>query len=158
LEDGLRLMVQECLEDARFELSRFAPDMMALAQHAARTGREVLARHQPGASVPPERAEQCDGRGHVPRPGRQPAQDHHLHRPNRNHGFPAPSSTKDKALASHYAEMLGLFTTTVAELRGAGHLPLLQRLAQLPPHRYSDAQWQVLEHCITLLPLLVARL
>lgn len=158
LEDGLRLMVQESLEEANFRLSRFEPDMMALAQHAARNGREALARHEPGPRFPPVRAEHCEVWSEVARLFLKSKYEDFLNKPNRNHGFPAPSTTKDKSLAAHYGEMLGLFTATVTELRGAGLLPLLQRLAQLPPPCYGDAQWQVLEHCITLLPLLVARL
>lgn len=74
-------------------------------------------------------------------------------------GFPAPSSTRDKVLKAEYADNKAAFAalaTTLADNPAAGEA--LQQLRTLPPRTYRDGEWAVLQHLLTLLPILAAKL
>jgi len=74
-------------------------------------------------------------------------------------GFPAPSNTKDKAQKTLFAEMKDRFKILINSLAAdsSAHQSL-QKLQTLPPVTYQDAEWEVLQHLLMLLPILAAKL
>ncbi|MCF8107088.1 MAG: UvrD-helicase domain-containing protein [Desulfohalobiaceae bacterium] len=78
---------------------------------------------------------------------------------NKNIGFPAPGSTKDKAKKEHFAQKKEEFQTVLAELSSRpGLRQALHELRTLPPPAYSDEQWAILQSLFEILPLAVAHL
>jgi ATP-dependent exoDNAse (exonuclease V) beta subunit len=78
---------------------------------------------------------------------------------NANVGFPPPSGTRDATEKTRRESAKQRFAALVEAL--AEHEPLRARLAALaalPPPRYDDTQWQVVEALCELLPLAVAQL
>lgn len=74
-------------------------------------------------------------------------------------GFPAPSSTKDKAEKLRFTEYKNRFSNLIASLEeNAFLLPSLIELTLAPPEHYTDEQWHVLNALMTLLPIAAAKL
>lgn len=74
-------------------------------------------------------------------------------------GFPAPSSTKDKAEKALYTERKEAITELVALLRQEPVLSeALAQLRSLPAPCYSDEQWQIVEAMCELLIVAVGHL
>ncbi len=74
-------------------------------------------------------------------------------------GFPPPSGTRDAAEKARRESAKQQFVALMETF--ADHEPLRVRLAvlaMLPPPRYDDSQWQVVEALCELLPLAVAQL
>lgn len=75
---------------------------------------------------------------------------------DRTIGFDSPTAKDAKAIADEYKARMALLLEALKE-----HAPLLSMLhaaRSLPPPRYEDAQWKVLEALTRLLPVLVAQL
>ena len=67
-------------------------------------------------------------------------------------GFPAPGSTKDKALAEHFKSMKTRYNELLARWRDHEHLQrLLHEVRYLPLPRYPDPQWEMVEALCELL-------
>ncbi len=78
---------------------------------------------------------------------------------SKNQGFPAPSSAKDEEQREMLDTMKGDMQKLLASLQNEQRLrAALQALRELPPPAYSDAQWELLEALLTLLPLAVQEL
>lgn len=74
-------------------------------------------------------------------------------------GFPAPSATKDKALAERYKEMKSRFAALVDTLKADQELGRrLDEVRYLPSPHYQDSQWQIIEALCELLVVAVAHL
>ena len=74
-------------------------------------------------------------------------------------GFPAPSATKDKALAERYKEMKSRFAELVETLKANQELGRrLDEVRYLPNPHYQDSQWQIIEALCELLVVAVAHL
>ena len=77
----------------------------------------------------------------------------------KNEGFPAPSSTKDKEEKARFTEMKQRMTTLLESLQGEDafreQLALLQAL---PPHQYTDGEWETLQALVELLRVAAAHL
>ncbi|HHX83408.1 MAG TPA: UvrD-helicase domain-containing protein, partial [Pseudomonadaceae bacterium] len=158
LEKGLQTLLQETYEDASFQLVALEMDIMRLLHHAADNDHAAVAAAGFGSTLPATHADAREQWQAMARLFLLSDRKGFLSKPNKRHGFPAPSSTKDPALKNLYSEMHELYASTVARLQESTLLPLLQRLAAPPPAAYEDQHWEVLEHCIALLPVLAARL
>lgn len=78
---------------------------------------------------------------------------------DKRNGFPAPSSTSDKAKKTLYQNMKERFKSLVTELESFEPLQRqLIALHHLPSPHYSETQWQVLSALTELLPLAAAEL
>ncbi|MCZ6644730.1 MAG: UvrD-helicase domain-containing protein, partial [SAR324 cluster bacterium] len=78
---------------------------------------------------------------------------------DKNSGFPAPSSGRDEDEQALFGEMKTDLAQLLGNLAPEERLrAALQDLAELPPLAYPDAQWELLEALLTLLPLAVAEL
>lgn len=78
---------------------------------------------------------------------------------NTKNGFPAPSEAPNAAEKAHFKSAKDRFKTLVEKL--GAHPGLVEQLAalpSLPPPRYDDSQWEVVEALYQLLPLAVAEL
>ncbi|MCI0401717.1 MAG: UvrD-helicase domain-containing protein [Gammaproteobacteria bacterium] len=74
-------------------------------------------------------------------------------------GFPAPSGTRDLKEQELRARMKERFRALVQQLAGSEVLlQALQSSRSLPPARYENVQWQVMEALFELLPMAVAEL
>jgi len=74
-------------------------------------------------------------------------------------GFPAPSATKDKALKQLYTEMKSDFKSLMGEFNAQSNiLDSLRGLRVLPPLEFIEKEWGLLDHLMTLLPILAAKL
>ena len=79
--------------------------------------------------------------------------------PNTSLGFPAPSGTKIAAQKARFKDAKERFKALVDKLAARGGLRgHLTELTGLPPARYEDGGWQVVEALYRLLPLAVAEL
>lgn len=162
LEDNLDTLLGELIDDAALRLVPFEPEIMRLVLFAA---------NQP-ANKQAAALQACDFDAQFP-----PATSHAAEAwqqlgkffltadakgfrktVNVANGFPADSHASNTAEKQLFKDMKALFLATAARLAGAGLLPLLQRLAQMPPLGYSEQQWDVLADLVALLPLLAARL
>jgi len=74
------------------------------------------------------------------------------------HGFPGQKEAKGKEQQEHFKAMKAAFGKLCSELEASGCLPVLQMLSRMPPPRYSEYQWDVLNALCTLLPVLAAQL
>ena len=78
---------------------------------------------------------------------------------NKSMGFPAESSTKDKAQKDYLKTMKQRMQVLLGDLQTCpALLPLLQTVRLLPPHRYNEAEWDTLQSLIVILRLAVAQL
>ena len=74
-------------------------------------------------------------------------------------GFPAPSGVKDKELKALYSDRKTEFKAMLDSIAlSTGCTEALKRLQSLPPSTYNDAEWSILQHLLTLLPVLAAKL
>lgn len=74
-------------------------------------------------------------------------------------GFPAPSSVKDKVQKDLYTSKKNAFKALLDSLESSpGCVDALRKLQSLPPAAYSDNEWGILQHLLTLLPVLAAKL
>lgn len=74
-------------------------------------------------------------------------------------GFPAPSAVKDKELKARYKEMKERYVSLISELQeDEGLLDLLVDIRRLPPPRFKDSQWQLVEALCELLLIAAGRL
>lgn len=74
-------------------------------------------------------------------------------------GFPAPNSAKNAPDKARYKKAKDDFTDLIEKLSACpGLLECLAMLPELPPPRYDDSQWEVVEALCRLLPLAVAEL
>ncbi len=74
-------------------------------------------------------------------------------------GFPAPSATKDKALAERYKAMKARFAALVETLKAGETLAQrLDEIRYLPNPHYQDSQWQIIEALCELLVVAAAHL
>lgn len=162
LEGTLDLLLTDLIDDAALRVVPFEPEIMQLVQFAA---------HQP-ANKQAAALQACDFDDQFP-PATPAAAEawQQLGRffltadakglrksVNVSNGFPADSHAANPKEKQRFKDMKALFLATVARLADAGLLPLLQRLAQMPPPGYSEPQWNVLADVVALLPLLAARL
>jgi len=78
---------------------------------------------------------------------------------NAKNGFPAPSAATNAADKARFKDAKDRFSALIEKLSAsAGLLEHLAGLPNLPPPRYDDGQWQVVEALYQLLPLAVAKL
>ena len=77
----------------------------------------------------------------------------------KNEGFPAPSSTKDKEEKARLTEMKQRMTTLLESLQGEDAFrEQLALLRELPPHQYTDGEWETLQALVELLRIAAAHL
>ncbi len=78
---------------------------------------------------------------------------------NNGVGFPAPSATKDKALAEHYKQMKTCFAALIGDLKENELIHAgLDEIRFLPNPHYQDNQWQIIEALCELLLVAAAHL
>lgn len=161
LEENLDKLLAELIDDAALRLIRFEQPIMQLLRFAANQPANKQAAalqacdfdHRfPPATTAAATAWQQLGKFFLT------GEANLRKRVDIHHGFPAESHGADSEEKRHFKDMKLLFTNTAAALADAGLLPLLQRLAQMPPTCYGEQQWQVLADVVALLPLLAARL
>jgi len=74
-------------------------------------------------------------------------------------GFPAPSKVKNKVDKAVYSARKNDFKELLASLvEDSSATKALALLRTLPPTEYEDQEWCLLEHLLTLLPILAAKL
>lgn len=77
----------------------------------------------------------------------------------KNQGFPAPSSTKNKNDKAHFTEMKQRMTSLLESLQDEyAFREQLALLRELPPHQYTDSEWETLQALVELLRVAVAHL
>lgn len=78
---------------------------------------------------------------------------------NKGIGFPAASSARDSAEKALFQSRKERFLALLESLAAADALRLrLHALRTLPPTRYSERQWEVIQALVTLLPVAAAQL
>lgn len=79
--------------------------------------------------------------------------------PNKRQGFPAPGSAMNQQEKTRFSEMKQRLTTLLESLQGEHtfreQLALLQ---ELPPHQYTDGEWETLQYLVELLRVAAAHL
>ena len=77
----------------------------------------------------------------------------------KNQGFPAPSSTNNKDDKTRFTEMKQRMTTLLESLQGEDVFrEQLALLRELPPHQYTDDEWETLQALVELLRIAAAHL
>ena len=77
----------------------------------------------------------------------------------KNQGFPAPSSTKNKDDKARFTEMKQRMVTLLESLQGDDVFrEQLALLRELPPHQYTDGEWETLQALVELLRIAAAHL
>ncbi|MDP1559588.1 MAG: UvrD-helicase domain-containing protein [Nitrosomonas sp.] len=77
----------------------------------------------------------------------------------KNEGFPAPSSSKDREEKARFTEMKQRMTTLLESLQGDDVFrEQLALLRELPPHQYTDGEWETLQALVELLRIAAAHL
>ncbi|MBZ0071952.1 MAG: UvrD-helicase domain-containing protein [Gammaproteobacteria bacterium] len=77
----------------------------------------------------------------------------------KNQGFPAPSSTKNKDDKARFTEMKQRMGTLLESLQGEDVFrEQLALLRELPPHQYTDGEWETLQALVELLRIAAAHL
>lgn len=77
----------------------------------------------------------------------------------KNEGFPAPGSTKDKDEKAHLTDMKQRMTTLIESLQDWNTFrEQLALLRELPPHQYTDGEWETLQALVELLRIAAAHL
>ena len=77
----------------------------------------------------------------------------------KNEGFPAPSSTKDKEEKARLTEIKQRMTTLLESLQGDDAFrEQLALLRELPPHQYTNGEWETLQALVELLRVAAAHL
>ncbi|MCE2896756.1 MAG: UvrD-helicase domain-containing protein [Betaproteobacteria bacterium] len=173
-EEGLQREVLEqalrdALTDALEELCAHAPaalgdGLLAVARAAAANleaeGKADFAplrtiTHWPGATLDDRAAWECLAQLALTKEGAVRADGG----VNAKIGFPAPSTTKDKAEKARRAALKADLAALLAELR---ELPAFTRrlhaVRGLPPPSYPDAHWAVVEALVSALPVAAAQL
>ncbi len=80
-------------------------------------------------------------------------------RVQQQHGFPAPSSSRDKQQKALRQQMKQRMHDLLAQLADADALrQCLQQIVQLPDRHYTTQQWELVSALIELLPVLAAQL
>ena len=80
-------------------------------------------------------------------------------RVTRKEGFPAPGSTKNSGEQDRLREMKQRLTTLLESLQGEeGFREQLAGLRELPPHQYTQREWETLQALIELLRVAAAHL
>ena len=78
---------------------------------------------------------------------------------NKNQGFPPPGSTSDSEEKARFSEMKQRMMALLESFQGENALrEQLALLRELPPHRYSDSEWQTLQALVKLLRVAAAHL
>lgn len=161
LENNLATLLADHIDDAALRLRPFEPEIMQLLQFAANQPANkqaaVLQACGFGTQFPVAHPTAAAAWQQL---GKFFLTDALAFRKsvNVNNGFPADSHASNADEKQRFKDMKALFLGTVARLSDAGLLPLLQRLAQLPPSGYGERQWEVLADVMALLPLLAAQL
>ena len=77
----------------------------------------------------------------------------------KNQGFPAPGSTKDQEEKARFTEMKQRMTLLLESLQGEdAFCERLALLRELPPHQYTNGEWETLQALVELLRLAAAHL
>lgn len=77
----------------------------------------------------------------------------------KNQGFPAPSSTKDKEEKARLTEMKQRMAALLESLQGEDAFrEQLALLRELPPHQYTNDEWETLQALVELLRIAAAHL
>jgi ATP-dependent exoDNAse (exonuclease V) beta subunit len=78
---------------------------------------------------------------------------------DKNQGFPSPGGARDQAEKVRFTAMKQRMTALLESLQGADTMrEQLARVRDLPPHHYSDAEWQTLQALVELLRVAAAHL
>jgi len=162
LEDNLNTLLAELIDAAALRLVSFAPAIMRLVQFAANqpTNKQAAALQACnfGNQFPPATTDAASAWQQLGKFFLTADTKGFRKAVNVSNGFPAESHAANPEQRQLFREMKALFLATAADLADAGLLPLLQRLAQMPPAAYGEQQWSVLADVVALLPLLAARL
>jgi ATP-dependent helicase/nuclease subunit A len=160
LEHNLRVLLEELFDEAGLRLRRHEPAILSLLQFASAqltaTGQETLPEY--GNALPEPVADAADQWQALARFFlRKDAEEFRMQVTVKN-GFPAPGTGRDAVEKALFKDKKQQFEDTIAALQADGLLPLMQRLAGIPPASYPEQQWAVLADVATLLPLLAAQL
>jgi len=162
LERNLTTLLDELTDEASQRLRPYANEIMQLLQYAAlqlaNNADNSLQQYAFTATLPDASAQSSAAWQALAKVFLLSDAGDFRKKVTKLNGFPGKSTFKDKTEAAQAADMQELFAQTVQSLRDAGLLPLLQRLALMPPSAYSDRQWSVLADLVALLPLLAAQL
>lgn len=162
LEDNLATLLTELIDDAALRLVPFEPDIMQLvlftSNQPANKHVTALQACDFDSQFPPATPDAAEAWQQLGKFFLTADAKGFRKAVNVANGFPAESHGTNAAEKQRFKDMKALFLATAAKLADAGLLPLLQRLAQMPPLAYSEGQWNVLADLVALLPLLAARL